>query len=122
MRVASTTLSVRACRALPRVENESIATRGSTPRSARPERAEETAISASSLVVGSGLTAASAKMKIPFSHYWQFGTTMMKKLDGAVMPSAYPTVRLAAFMTAAVMLRQPPTIPSASPSATIMAP
>ena len=59
---ASRTLSTRACCALPLVENDSIATRGVSPRSVCALRAEVTAISASSAGVGSAFTAQSAKM------------------------------------------------------------
>src|ERR687895_2674551 len=46
--VASTTLSINLCLALPFVENESMATRGSAPRSSRQLSAEAMAISATS--------------------------------------------------------------------------
>jgi hypothetical protein len=57
---ARTTLSTRACFALPLVENESSATRGSSASSLRALAAEASAMSASSSLVGSAFTAQSA--------------------------------------------------------------
>ena len=65
MRRASRTFSTRAWLAEPLVENESIATRGSTSSSARAFSAVARAISASSSGLGSGTTAQSAKEQRP---------------------------------------------------------
>jgi hypothetical protein len=57
--VAARTLSTRGCSALPFVENDSIATRGSSPTRAACEPAVDTAIEASCATSGSGTTPAS---------------------------------------------------------------
>ena len=114
---ARRTFSTRACRALPWVENESIATRAGVPSRRRALPAEAMAMSASASAAGSTLTAQSAKTRgSPPAR-----GTMMKKLDGVAMPSASPTDISPASMMRAVGWVAPATSASASPAFTAIA-
>jgi hypothetical protein len=114
MASAASTLSTRGWLALPWVEKESIATRGSSPISARQLAAEASAMSASASASGSGFTAQSANISA------RSASAMTKKLDGVRMPSARPMVIIPASMTRAVGWATPASIASASPAFTIM--
>ena len=80
MASARFTLSTRACFALPCVENDSSATRGSSPRMRRQVSADASAMSASCSASGSALTAQSANTSS------RSAASITKKLDGVVMP------------------------------------
>ncbi len=99
-----------------------MATLGSQPNNVLALLADEMAMSASCEGVGSGLTAASANIKAPFSPPAKPDTFMMKKLEGREIPPWRPMIRLLALMTLAVRFTAPATMPSASPIRTIIAP
>ena len=79
--VAATTLSTAACRALPLVENESIATRGSSINRLFALSAAAIAISASSSASGSTTSAQSEKIRPPLIVWNGSHSIIRKKLD-----------------------------------------
>ncbi len=120
-RVASTTLETFSCTALPAVEKESMATFGGLPARGSKERAELTAISARLAASGSTTRPQSAKTKMPFLAWCGAHSIIRKKLDTRPVPGARPIVCSAARTVSAVVATAPPTVPSASPSRTIIA-
>src|SRR6266511_298525 len=74
------TLSAIGCSAEPLVENDSIATRGSTSSRARQVSADAMAISASCEAVGLITTAGSAKIIAPSTPNSLLGATQLVKL------------------------------------------
>ena len=121
MRSASTMLSTCLCFPLPFVENESSATAGSASISVRVLSAVAMAISANWLEVGSMTMAQSANASSPLCPHSRFWTAMMNTLDTRRTPGLAPTACKAARTVSAVVLAAPPTLPSASPAATIRA-
>ena len=124
MRSASRTFSTRAWLAEALVENDSNATRGSASRIARAFSAVARAISASSSGFGSGTTAQSAKSSAPAgprSNPGRCGIIMTKKLETSFASGARPIACSAARTVSPVVLAAPPTVPSASPAATLSA-
>ncbi len=87
---ASVTFFTRGWSALPLVEKESIATRGSSSRNRRVLAAVSRAISASCSALGSGITAQSAKTNLRSS-----GKIIKKKLENRRTPSCVPKMRRA---------------------------
>ncbi len=82
-----------------------------------------TAICASSSLVGSGTTAQSAKMSMPFSPYWQpSGSSMMNAPLTTEMPGFVLSTWKAARSTCDVGLSAPATMQSASPALIIRQP
>ena len=97
------------------MEYDSIATRGSTPKAAAV-RADAIAMSASCSAVGSGLTAQS-----PYTRTWS--ARHMKKTDETIETSgSVLMISRAGRMVWAVVCTAPETMPSASPSSTIIVP
>ncbi len=118
MRAASATLRDRGWSALPRVENDSRATRGGAARNVAALSAVRIAISASSAAVGSGLTPQSAKISRPWSPISVRGVTISMNDDTFFTPARTPIPRIAARSVSAVVDRAPATIPSNWPEAT----
>ena len=111
---ARTTLSTCACAALPLVENDSSATRGSSRSTRRQLSAEESAMSASASGDRIGVHRAIGEDRAR-----DRANSITKKLDGVLQPGARPTVSIPASITRAVVLAAPATIASASPVFTI---
>jgi hypothetical protein len=101
--------------ALPFVENDRKATRGSVSRKMRAFLAASMAISANWDTVGNGTTAQSAKTKSTE------GSVMRKKLETTDDPGRKPMQRSTDLTVSAVVVAAPPTKPSASPARTIVA-
>src|SRR5512143_432762 len=114
---ARRTISARGCSALPLVENDSRATRGSCLSRLRAWFAEARAMSARASAVGSGTTAQSAKTNCRSLS----GETIRKKLEMVRMPALRGTIFSPVRMTSAVVERFPATPTSTSPRRTIMA-
>ena len=108
--------------ALPFVENESIATLGSNPASARADSAAPTAMFASSSAVGSTTTAQSAKIITPSSPYWASFISIRKQEETVLMPGFGLMICSAGRSMSPVEWIAPETSPSASPTLTIMTP
>ena len=119
MRKASTTLSTSGCLPLPLVEKLSSATAGSVLIRTRVLSAVAMAISASCIGVGSITTAQSANAISPLCPCERSGSAMMKTLETRRARGSGPTQCSAARTVSAVLLTAPPTLPSASPAATI---
>ena len=99
-----------------------MATRPSTPRKLLQLAAVATAISASCWALGFGLTAQSAKQRMPFSPNSGFLVIIRKTEETVLMPGAVPMHWKAARNTSPVVLKAPATAPPASPTRTIIAP
>ena len=121
-RVASATLSTNSCLALPLVENDSIATLGSIPAIALAVSAVDTAISASCLASGFGLTAQSANSRKPFSPSCLAGVNMRNAPLTIEQPGLVFSIWKAGRMVSAVVPRAPANSPSASPALIIRQP
>jgi len=120
--VASITFWTAGLWADPLVEKLSIATHGSTPRSALQDKAAAMAMSASCSTVGSGRTPVSAKMTDPSTPNSGMMVFMMLHPLRVLFPSESPTPKRAARQVSAVGQLLPATIPSIRPSPTIIAP
>ena len=120
--VASDTLSTSSCLALPLVEKESIATRGSMPAIARAVSAVEMAISASCFASGFGFTAQSAKSRNPFSPRCLAGVNIRNAPLTMEQPGLVLRIWKAGRMVSAVVPRAPASSPSASPALIIRQP
>ncbi|MDT4849818.1 hypothetical protein FQZ97_839480 [compost metagenome] len=117
--VAATTLSTAAWWALPLVENDSIATRGSSFSSARALSAAAMAISDSSSASGFTTSPQSEKISPPLSVWKGSHSIIRKKLDTSRNPGASPISWIALRTTSAVVCSAPATEPSAWPRRTI---
>ena len=113
MSTARATRSANGCRTEPKLENDSIATRGSMSNT-RAVSAARTAISASSSAVGWMFTIVSAQKNTR-----SFSTSTCAA-DTRDTPSFRPTIWMAGRMVSGNALYIPPTKPSASPRCTIM--
>ena len=125
MRAISTaflTRSTSSCWVLSFVEKERKATRGVSPVSSAPARAEAIPIAASLTGGGSMLIAQSAKMNSPFSPRGQFGTTIRKKLEIARTPGAGLMICSAGRIVSPVAWIAPARKPSTSPACSIIVP
>ena len=115
-RVASTTLSTTSCLALPLVEKESMATRGSSnPATLLAVWAVHTAIWASWAASGIGVTATSPMTSTPSSPYC--GVWVMRSMAPLTheMPGAHLMIWRAGRRVSPVVERAPEICPSASP-------
>ena len=90
IRNASTTLSTHLCCALPLVENDSSATRGSAPMTLRVVAAVAMAISARSTADGSITTPQSANARIPSCPNARFGRATMNALETMWTSAPFP--------------------------------
>ena len=97
-----------------------MATRAATSRNVLQLRAVATAISASAWASGLGLTAQSAKRRMPFSPKLGVLVIIRKNEETVLMPGAVPMVWKAALSTLPVVLVAPATSPPASPIRTII--
>ena len=123
IRVACCTFSTSACFALPFVEKDSSATRGSPmPHSVRAVSAAATAMWASSSAVGQGMTTQSAYTSRPSSPRLRFGHSIKKLEDTTFMPGFVRMICSAGRSMSPVVCAAPDTSPSASPCLTIMMP
>ena len=120
--VASATLSTNSCFALPFVENESIATRGSMPAIARAVSAVEIAISANCFASGFGFTAQSANSRKPFSPRCLAGVNIRNAPLTIEQPGLVLRIWNAGRIVSAVVPRAPANSPSASPALIIRQP
>jgi len=119
--LAIVTLSTNSCLALPKVENESKATFGSSPIIALRVIAVLIVMSASCSELGLGTTAQSANKKI-LSSPRKSETGKIKALETVLNPGITPITCNAALKTSAVLFTAPATIPSTCFSLTIKAP
>src|SRR5215472_4965499 len=104
VRVASTTLSINCPAALPLVEYDNIATRGSASSSVLADWADAIAMSASSDADGFATTPQSANMRPPPAPTFAFGpSTIKKKLETSLNPGPGPMQRRAALTAWAVV-------------------
>ena len=115
IRVASVTLSINSCLALPLVEKDSIPTRGSIPANERAVSAVEIAICANSSALGHGLTAQSANTNTPFSPNCLAGVIIRNAPLTMLTPGRVFSIWKAGRIVSAVVPRAPATSPSASP-------